>query len=212
MGEKKKFYDEVWFMWVTLLFFAPVGVYLLWKKDKYNKSIRIVLSVVSILILIGMLNQPKKDNTNSTMSKAETVTERETVPLTAEEIAIIESIQADEDIKKVEAEARKVAKEAEDKVIAAEAIAMGEYKSWIDSQFSAWDGSCKPLVALVKKNMNDDGSFEHVETTYKDSGQGIGFTVYMTYRGTNKFGGVVKNSVIAFCNYQTKMIQITSSN
>ena len=43
-----------------------------------------------------------------------------------------------------------------------------ERNMWINNQFSAWDGSHTVLKSLIKKNLNDEKSFEHIETTYID--------------------------------------------
>lgn len=54
-------------MWLMLIFLAPVGVFLLWKKEKYNKNTKIVLSVISIIIfIIGGINNFK---TNEEVTK-----------------------------------------------------------------------------------------------------------------------------------------------
>lgn len=44
---------------------------------------------------------------------------------------------------------------------------LDSYNSWVSNQFSGWDGSHKELAALIKKNLNDEKSFEHIETTYQ---------------------------------------------
>ena len=37
--EKPKFYTQDWFMWIMLIFFAPVGIFLMWKfNDKMKKN------------------------------------------------------------------------------------------------------------------------------------------------------------------------------
>ncbi len=76
----------------------------------------------------------------------------------------------------------------------------------VQALFSGWDGSCKPVVEVVKAAMNDPDSFEHVKTLYKDDGSVI--QVYMTYRGKNAFGGVVTNSVSAKVDADGKIISI----
>lgn len=43
-----------------------------------------------------------------------------------------------------------------------------ERNMWINDQFSAWDGSHTVLKSLIKRNLNDEKSFEHIETTYID--------------------------------------------
>lgn len=74
------------------------------------------------------------------------------------------------------------------------------------------DNSCISLVKLVKENMNDPDSFQHVETTYEDKGIGVGFYVHMKYRGNNAFGGVVTEIVSADANYIGNSIEIIDSN
>ena len=67
----------------------------------------------------------------------------------------------------------------------------------IDAQFSAWDGSHRNLVAVVKRAMNDPGSFEHIETqTMKGINFPKTFIVSMEYSGKNAFGGRVRNTVV----------------
>lgn len=43
-----------------------------------------------------------------------------------------------------------------------------ERNIWIRNQFSPWDGSHKHLEKLIIKNLNDEKSYEHIETTYRD--------------------------------------------
>lgn len=58
----------------------------------------------------------------------------------------------------------------EEKVTAAEeeAAAKEERQSWIENQFSWWDGRHTELSELIKENLNDSGSFEHVNASYID--------------------------------------------
>ncbi|MFP9114436.1 hypothetical protein ACLI1A_10875 [Flavobacterium sp. RHBU_3] len=64
-----------------------------------------------------------------------------------------------------------------------------------ESCLSSWDGSNRELVKIVKKNMNDPDSFEHVETSYKLYNDYA--VVIMQFRGKNAFNGTVLNSVTA---------------
>ncbi|EKN4696025.1 hypothetical protein ABF228_002648 [Yersinia ruckeri] len=64
--------------------------------------------------------------------------------------------------------------------------------------FSGWDGAYRPLEKLIKKSMNDDSSYKHVETMshlvlVKDP-HGV---VKTTFKGTNAFGGIVTQTVTA---------------
>lgn len=81
------------------------------------------------------------------------------------------------------------------------------------SQFSPWDGSHAALVTKVKNTMHNPDSFEHVETIYywsdktkKSANDKI--TVEMTYRGTNLFGGVITETVIAKVDTHGNVIEI----
>ena len=44
---------------------------------------------------------------------------------------------------------------------------LDSYNSWVNNQFSAWDGSHSELASLIKKNLNDEKSYKHIETTYR---------------------------------------------
>jgi hypothetical protein len=41
-----------------------------------------------------------------------------------------------------------------------------ELEDWIYGQFSIWDGSHKELTKLIKKNLNDEKSYKHINTSY----------------------------------------------
>ena len=61
---------------------------------------------------------------------------------------------------------------------------------------SAWDGSHREFVRLVKKRMNDPDSFEHVETRVTPVQNDGKHVITMQFRGRNAFGGIVKNTAI----------------
>lgn len=66
--EKPKFYTQDWFMWIMLIFFAPVGIFLMWKfNDKMKKNTKIILSVVfGIIFLIAMVSGEDGTTTDET--------------------------------------------------------------------------------------------------------------------------------------------------
>lgn len=69
----------------------------------------------------------------------------------------------------------------------------------IESQFSAWDGSHTKLETLIKLNMHDESSYEHVETRYGVVLHGEGapyMQVATTYSGKNLFGARLKGRVV----------------
>ena len=41
-----------------------------------------------------------------------------------------------------------------------------KHKDWVSGQFSFWDGSHSDFNKLIKKNLNDEKSFKHIETNY----------------------------------------------
>src|SRR5471030_1177143 len=62
--------------------------------------------------------------------------------------------------------------------------------------FSPWDGSYRPLEKAIKQSMNDDSSYKHVSTTYRlQLDKDPHAVVNTTFRGTNEYGGVVKQTV-----------------
>lgn len=65
----------------------------------------------------------------------------------------------------------------------------------IESQFHVWDGSHIRLEKLIIDSLNDPGSYEHIETRYKDMGNHL--VVSTAYRGKNAFGAIIKNKTIA---------------
>lgn len=107
------------------------------------------------------------------------------------------------------------------------------YKSaknqWIQGLFSAWDGSCTRLTKLIKQNLNDEKSYEHIETQYKIikdettkneindilSSAGYSSTVDIgdvfistQFSAKNGFGGVVKNTAYGIASYNNNSITL----
>jgi hypothetical protein len=76
----------------------------------------------------------------------------------------------------------------------------------IERHFSSWDGSHMGLTAMIKKNMNEPGSYEHDNTRYLDNGDHL--IVITSFRGKNAFGGVVKNSVRAKVDLEGNVVAI----
>ncbi|QFK70380.1 hypothetical protein F7984_03545 [Pradoshia sp. D12] len=81
-----------------------------------------------------------------------------------------------------------------------------ERKSLIEKQFSSWDGSHKNVTKYIKSQMNDEDSYEHVETVYWDMKDHL--VVRTTFRGNNAFGAKVKNSVKAKVSLEGEITEI----
>lgn len=81
-------------------------------------------------------------------------------------------------------------------------------RSILDGQFSGWDGSHYNVKEYVKDRMHNPSSFEHVETRYEVRNDSTELWVQMTYRGTNAFGGVVTNRILAKCTILGNVLSI----
>jgi hypothetical protein len=90
---------------------------------------------------------------------------------------------------------------------------MKEYynTAWLLSDFSVWDGSYTPLENLLKANMLNEDSYDHVQTRYSLVYYGKNLKrpymqITMTYKGTNAFNAIVKNTILAKVDAKTKEI------
>ena len=65
-NEASKFYTETWFMWIMLIFFAPVGIFLMWKfHPEMKKEIKIILTIVFATLFLAILLGSNGDETTS---------------------------------------------------------------------------------------------------------------------------------------------------
>lgn len=77
----------------------------------------------------------------------------------------------------------------------------------IKKSFSAWDGSHINLVTLLKNNLNDAKSFEHIDTRYREISDSTLF-VSMDYRAANMFGGLVKKRITAIVTLDGQILKV----
>ncbi len=71
-------------------------------------------------------------------------------------------------------------------------------------------GEVFPLRCYIQDNMmNNPKSYEHVQTTFIDKGDFL--LVETTFRGTNKFGAVVRNKVVANVSLKGDVLKIISA-
>ena len=93
----KKFYEKTWFIILMLFLLAPVGIFLLFKYTTWNKTVKIILSVVFGMIFIVVIfsggeKEPSKEVLDSTESieiqeKNESIQESTPEPKLEEESA-----------------------------------------------------------------------------------------------------------------------------
>ncbi len=90
----------------------------------------------------------------------------------------------------------------------ADGTVMTERQIKVEDQFSSWDGSHTGLTKMIKENLNDPNSFEHIETKFKDNGDFI--YVFTTFTAKNGFGGRIKQTVSAKVDFNGNVIEIIS--
>lgn len=81
-------------------------------------------------------------------------------------------------------------------------------KYTIEEAFDKWDGSHLEATYLIKKNIKDPKSYEHISTKYLDNEDGT-VTVMTQFRSKNSFGGYVITGLIAKCSMEGKVLDYT---
>ena len=100
---------------------------------------------------------------------------------------------------------------------------------WIQGQFSVWDGAHTELEELIISNLNDEKSYDHIETTYRDISQEssrdeinqilqeAGYSqrveigdlfIQTVFSAKNAFGGTVKNTAFGIASYNNNTITL----
>jgi len=79
-------------------------------------------------------------------------------------------------------------------------------KEKIEKMFNPWNGEHTKLKEMIKANMNDPESYEHIETTFSDLDTVI--IVNQKYSGKNAFGGRVQGVVEASVDLSGNVISI----
>ena len=72
---KVKFYQKTWFVVIALIFFWPLGVFLMWKFSKWNKIVKIIISILCVFALIGLFtgnDNESADTSDSSLAIEET--------------------------------------------------------------------------------------------------------------------------------------------
>ena len=76
--------------------------------------------------------------------------------------------------------------------------------------FNSYDGSIFEVNYYIKTNMHNPDSFKHVKTSYWDKKDYL--LVKVTFRGTNIFGGVIANDVLAKVDIDGNVLEIIAYN
>lgn len=76
-NDKNPFYKRLWFMWLMLFIFPPVGIILMWLYSGYKKAPKVILSTIFAIMFIASLGDSSTDtssvnkNTTSTTEIAD---------------------------------------------------------------------------------------------------------------------------------------------
>lgn len=65
-----KWYLSIWFVVVMLFLFFPVGLFFMWKSPKFNKFVKIAVSVFFVLVVLG---SALGDHTSTTSSPQKSI-------------------------------------------------------------------------------------------------------------------------------------------
>lgn len=104
--------QKTWFTVVTLIIFFPVGLYFMWKNNKFNKPARVIITVVLGIAFLGNLVNIGSDEVVKEEVEAEdkTVVETET-DVEEEPKEEIEVEEVEEEIEEVEVNTLSVSEE-----------------------------------------------------------------------------------------------------
>lgn len=78
--------------------------------------------------------------------------------------------------------------------------------NFVENCFSGYDGSCIYLEPVIKQNMNDPDSYEHIATTYEMKKNYA--IVYTKFRGRNGFGALVVNVAKAKVSFDCQVLSL----
>lgn len=144
--------------------------------SKKMSTRKVIGLTIAALFIIGIIIPgPKDSETNTASDTSQDTTSIDTVGLTDAQKQMMHDIAAQQ-----------------------------ERDGQIQALFSSWDGSLYSLKELVKENMHNPNSFEHVETRYEDKGDYI--LVAMKYRGENGFGAIRTEHIAAKVDLATGSI------
>jgi len=85
--------------------------------------------------------------------------------------------------------------------------AQEKHKQKVEALFSGWNGSHKKLEKMIKQNLNDPSSYEHVQTLYWDEQDSV--IVKTTIRAKNGFGAIMTTSYRAVSDLQGNLRSIS---
>src|SRR5690625_4750017 len=73
MSEDRKFYQTTWFIVLSLIFFFPLGLILMWRNKKFGKTARIVITVIFAFVTLSVFIDEDTSTEFEEHDKAEVV-------------------------------------------------------------------------------------------------------------------------------------------
>lgn len=89
-SNERKFYDIRWFGLLMLFLFAPVGIYLMWTNNHFEKNTRVILSIVSSLFFVFALASNNDESVDTSDVDAVEIIEKEAIDEESLEEEVIE--------------------------------------------------------------------------------------------------------------------------
>lgn len=73
-----QFYTKNWFILIMLFFFAPLGIFLLWRRKKWSKTLKIILTALSLywFLFVVFVNFPYAPESGSSDTTDSFITEQ----------------------------------------------------------------------------------------------------------------------------------------
>lgn len=72
---KQKWYTKAWFTIFMLIFFFPVGLYLMWKYRTWNKLVKIIITAIFVLMFLEtVLSDENNSDSEQTQASSEQIT------------------------------------------------------------------------------------------------------------------------------------------
>ena len=126
----QKWYEKNLAIILFLIFFFPVGLFLMWKYSRWNKVAKIVISIFFGIVLLSNMGSNKTNQTATTKTDTAIVQEQPKEKTDDEKAAEVAKQKADEEAKaKADAESKKAKEEADAKAAKeAKKIKAGTYK------------------------------------------------------------------------------------
>ena len=193
---------KFWIKQIVTLFLPFLVVYSELKK-KYSRKLAIINSIIGLIIFIIFWNGIFSDNTFKTENnqlKENLIIKNEKIDKQAEKINELSELSKLTDKQKAD----KKAKEKADKERKAEQAKLIEekeekakikenYQSWINKQFSVWNGNCYVMEDEIKNVLNNPDSYKFVSNKYWEQDDYKSIIVKITFTCENGLGGTVKN-------------------